>query len=265
MNDFDTIYANGCSFTCAGGLNFQSVRDLYKKVLNMNLNEDYLQYSYPNLIAKELKLNIINEAFHGGSINRLIRKTYQYVYDNQSSVNKTLFILELPPMWRDEIYSNRFDRLMNITWGTIKFPNKDLTDVAAGYDAGDVQKISKDLQSYFYNFVNTDFEYKKSMNNLLGLISFLKVKTNNLILIDNTFFEEFLKTNNIKHDFNFVNFDNIQMQEWFIKNKLTINDELHVNIDGHAGIVGNELIANVVLKYLIKNNFISKIDSIKLI
>ena len=69
----------------------------------------------------------------------------------------------------------------------------------------------------------------------------------------------------MKHDFNFVNFDNVQMARWFTINNLTINDELKIKIDGHAGINGNIQIANIVLKYLISNKFISKNGSIKII
>ena len=262
MKSFDKIYANGCSFTCAGGLNFIYVREQYKKVLNIDLQDDYLKYSYPNMIADKLNMDIVNEAFHGGSVNRLIRKTYQHIYDNQKHISNTLFILELPPMWRDEVYCNRLDRLMNVTWGTINVPDEDLTDVAAGYDRGDIKKINNDLQSYFYNFVNTDFEYKKSMNNVLGLLSFLKQNNIEFILIDNTFFEEFLQANNLKYNFHFVNFNNMQMQQWFSINKLTINDELNMKIDGHAGLHGNVKIANIVLDYLNKINFINTSENL---
>lgn len=256
---FNKIYTNGCSFTCAGGLNFKFTRDKYKQILNMDLSDDYIQYAYPNIIAKELNVDIINDAVSGGSVNRLIRKTYQYVYDNQHIISNNLFILEIPPMWRDEIYSNQLDRLMNVTWGSIKFPADDLTDVAAGHDISDMQKIHKELQSYFYNFVNTDLEYKKSMNNMLGLMYFLKHKNINVILIDNSSFQNFLYRNGLEHDFNFVSFGNLQMSDWFMENKLRIDDELKIKIDGHAGLNGNKEIANIVLKYLNKNKLIKTI------
>jgi hypothetical protein len=265
MGGFKKIYANGCSFTGAGGLNFAYVRKKYLEILGIKLDDDYIQYAYPNIVASKLTIDVQNEAVSGGSMNRLIRKTYQYVYDNQSSISETLFILELPPQWREEVYSNYLDRLMNVTWGTIKEPATDMTDVALGYDIGDLKKIHKELESYFYNFINTDFEYKKSMNNFLGLMYFLKYNNAKVILIDNTFFEEFLQTNNLKHDFNFVKFNNMQMQRWFVVNKLTINDELDTKLDGHAGIDGNEKIADIIINYLHKNKFISKNESIKII
>jgi hypothetical protein len=257
---FNKIYTNGCSFTCAGGFNFKHIRDKYIELLNIKLDDDYIQYAYPNIVGRELQLNVVNEAIPGGSINRLIRKTYQYVYDNQNRISDTLFILELPPMWREEVYSNHLDRLVNVTWGTIKQPATDMTDIAGGFDASDLKKIHKELESYFYNFVNTDFEYRKSMNNLLGLMYFLKHNNIDVVMIDNTFFENFLHTNNLKNDFNFISFGNMEMQKWFSVNNLTINDELGIVVDGHAGLDGNEKIADVVLNYLYNNKFITKID-----
>lgn len=257
--EFSKIYANGCSFTCAGGINFEFVRRKYKEILNIDLDDDYIKYAYPNIIGNEFNIEVINQSVSGGSVNRLIRKTYQYVYDNQSSISETLFILELPPMWRDEIYCNKLDRFMNVTSGTILMQSNEMKDIANGFDVTDIRKVHENLQSYFYNFVNTDIEYKKSMNNLLGLIHFLKHNDITVLLIDNTIFEKFLHINNTHHNFNFVKFDNFEMQEWFIKNKWTINDELGTkDVDGHAGINGNQQIANKILNYLYKNKIIDK-------
>ena len=236
---FTKIYANGCSFTKAGGLDQSGIRKKYKKILNISLDDDYIQYAYPNIVSKKLKVPITNEAESGASVNRLIRTTYEYAYKNQFTLSETLFILELPPMWRDEIYSNHLDKPINVNPGVIK-------------DSDNLNKLGlKNLKLYFLEFINTDFEYKKSMNNLIGLIYFLKHNNSNVILLDNCNFELFLNNNNLKHDFNFVSFDDELMHLWFAKNKLTINDELGVDVrDGHAGITGNQKIADIVLDYL---------------
>jgi hypothetical protein len=250
---FNKIYANGCSFTKAGGLDQLDIRLKYKKILNIDLNDDYIQYAYPNIVSKKLKVPIDNQAVSGGSVNRLIRKTYEYVYKNQSTIFETLFILELPTMWRDEIYSNYLDKTIKI--------NPTMIDNHSGMD----RELLKNLQSYFYNFVNIEFEYKKTMNNLLGLMYFLKHNNSNVILLDNANFESFLKNNKLKHDFKFVSFGNKTMHEWFCFNKLTISDELGIDIDGHAGIIGNEKIADIVLNYLDDNKIYKKKNNIKII
>jgi hypothetical protein len=65
---FNKIYANGCSFTCAGGLNFKHIRDKYTELLNIKLDDDYIQYAYPNIVGKELQFNVVNEAIPGLSL-----------------------------------------------------------------------------------------------------------------------------------------------------------------------------------------------------
>jgi hypothetical protein len=176
---FNKIYTNGCSFTCAGGLDDLNVRKKYKEILNIELSENYIQYAYSNIIGKKLQLSVHNDAVSGGSVNGLIRKTYEYVYKNQSKISETLFILELPPMWRDEVYSNELGVIMNVNVSTVENPQSGIP-AAIEHPVGDIKNLSKNLQSYFYNFINTEFEYKKSMNNLLGLLCFLKNNDVNL-------------------------------------------------------------------------------------
>jgi len=249
---FNKIYANGCSFSCAGGFNYEVVRAQYKDILNMDIGKDYIKYAYPNVVADRLNIDIHNDAQSGGSLNRVIRRTYQYIYDNRTDIDKTLFMLEIPPGWRDEIYSNKLDRFMNVTWGTIKFPDDDLTDITLGNDIMDMRKVHTDLVASFYNFTNTDVEIKKSMNNFLGLLSFMKLHNIKFVIIDNLGFEIFLNSINLKNDFDFIRFGNNQMYLWFTENGLTIQDELGVPSDGHAGIAGNEKIAEIILNYLQK-------------
>ncbi len=35
------------------------------------------------------------------SLNRMIRKTYNYIFNNVDILSDTLFVLEIPPMWRE--------------------------------------------------------------------------------------------------------------------------------------------------------------------
>jgi len=212
---FNSIYVNGSSFSCGNGLDLIEIKKIYKEKLNIEIQK-HIDFSYPNIIATNFKTKIINEAVPGGSLNRLIRKTYQFIFDKKNISKNTLFILELPPMWRDEFYSNKLDRFINITWGTIKA--------------------------------------KKSFINLLGLISYMSNVGLKFILIDCAGFKEFLNHNAITNDYNFLFFDNKKMHHWIVDNKLTINDELGVKIDAHAGIVGNKKIASILSEY-IKNNF----------
>jgi GTPase SAR1 family protein len=249
--NFNKIYANGCSFSCAGGLNNQSIRDEYKNILNIHI-DNYIDYAYPNVIANLLNINIFNNAESGGSLNRIIRTTYQYIYNNRIDLNDTLFILETPPGWRDEIYSNKLNRFMNVTLGTINVSDENFGDIANGDNILDIKKVHSNLVSSFNNFTNTDIEIQKSMNNFLGLLSFMTLQNIKFVIIDNAGFQTFLQSINYKNNFDFIWFEDKQMYIWFMESKLTISDELGIKSDGHAGIKGNIKIAEIILKYLSK-------------
>jgi hypothetical protein len=154
-------------------------------------------------------------------------------------------------MWRDELYSFKLDRLVNITWGVIKNPNTDKTEIANGYDSKDINYVYRDIINYFDNFVDIDFETNKSMNNLLGLLSYMQLNNISFKLLDCCDFEYFLKTHNLKNNYDFVKFNGKSINNWFKDEKLSINDELEISIDNHLGIKGNKTAANILLKNII--------------
>jgi len=252
MAKFDKIYVNGCSFSCAGGLQWNEIKKLYKSKLSIDI-DNHMDFAYPTLVAKHFNIPIDNESVSGGSINRLVRKTYEYIYKNISDVKDTLFILEIPPMWRDEIWSNKLDRTLNITSGLLHYPDTDLTDISNGYGRHEFKKIYNEVLMYFDSFINPDFEDKKSFNSIVGLIAFMKSLDINYVILDNSHFHSYLNKNNLRQDkFNFCFFENIEMHRWFKLNKLTIDDELGVNMDGHAGVDGNVKISKFVIDYINK-------------
>lgn len=251
---YDKIYSIGSSFSCAGGLNWLEVQNLYNQMHSINI-DNHIEYSYPNLISKLNNASIVNEAIPGGSANRMIRKTFDYIHNHQSESNTTLFLLEIPPMWRDEFYSNDFDKMFNITWGVLK-NSEDNTDVANGYDKSESLLIKNDLKNYFSKFINVDFEVKKTMNNILGLLSYLKLNNIQYVLINGFEFYTFLLKNNLNLDYNFywIDRDIEPINISFVNKNLTITSELNNSyIDNHLGYFGNEYVANNLNDY-IKNN-----------
>lgn len=250
---FDKIYSCGSSFSCGGGLNWPLVQTLYNEIHNIDLKNE-IQYSYPNLISSNYSISIVNQSIAGGSANRLIRKTYQFIHNHQLESKNSLFLLEIPPMWRDEFYSNEFDKTFNITWGVLKDVN-DKTQIANGNLDLDTTDIKKFLLEYFDRFINVDFEIKKTMNNLLGLFSYLKLLKINFVIINGFEFYSFLLKNNLDITYNFYWVDNMiePINISFIKNNLTITHELKENYtDNHLGFFGNQYIANNLIEYINK-------------
>lgn len=248
---YNKIYSIGSSFSCAGGLNWLEVQTLYNQIHSINI-DNHIEYSYPNLISKLNNISIVNESIPGGSANRMIRKTFDYIHNHQSESRTTLFLLEIPPMWRDEFYSNDFDKMFNITWGVLK-NSEDNTDVANGYDKSESLLIKNDLKNYFSKFINVDFEIKKTMNSILGLLSYLKLNGIQYILINGFEFYTFLLKNNLNLDYNFYWIDNNiePINISFVNKNLTITSELNnTYIDNHLGYFGNEYVANNLNEYI---------------
>lgn len=244
------IYINGGSQCVGAGFIWDNVKKIYKEsgvIINNNL-----EYSYPFLLSKTLGVDLINEGSPGGSITRMIRLTYNYIFNND--ISNTLFILEIPPGWRDEFYSLELNRYINITIGNIYSPD-DNTDVACGYDRKDIHKIHKEITNYFYNFIDDKLHQEKMMINLLGLLSYFKLNNINYLVIDTGDFYTFLVRKKLPTDYNFVWFNDkeLAMWEWININNLTIRCETkNMARDEHMGIEGNKLVAEKLLK-LIKN------------
>ena len=90
---YNNIYSCGSSFSCAGGLNWFEVQTLYNDIHNIKIN-NHIECSYPNLISKNNDLSITNDSIPGGSANRMIRKTFDYIHNHQDESTKSLFLLE---------------------------------------------------------------------------------------------------------------------------------------------------------------------------
>jgi hypothetical protein len=255
------IFVSGGSQCIAGGFLHEEVKKVYNENFDIEIN-NHLDYAYPNILAKKLNVDIINEGAAGGSITRMIRKTYEYITKNKKDINETLFIFEVPPGWRDEYYSNELKRYVNMTIGNICSPD-DITDAVNGHNPKDMFKIHKDISNFFYNFIDDELHKEKTMLNLLGLMSFIKLNNLNYILNDTGDFDTFLFRNNLDRDYNFVWFSNkfeYPMWQWATEQKLLIKHETNgLSNDEHMGIKANELMATKLY------NMLNNVDDKKLI
>lgn len=245
------LFVSGGSHCIGGGFNWENVLNVYRnKGYKINSRFDI---TYPMLIANHFNYHVIFEGDFGGSVNRMIRKTYEYIFNNNSE--NTFFIFEIPPGWRDEFYSVELKRNINITIGNILSPD-DESDVASGNDPNDIKRIHKNITDYFYNFVDYDIDRKKWMSQLVGLFSYLKLKNIPYLIIDNGDFQNFLKLNNIsEHEYNFLWFNKGNaMHNWINDEKLTIKLETNGEVnDEHLGIKGHQLVANKIIEYVEEN------------
>lgn len=239
----NALYVNGCSFSCAGGLDISEVKELY---LDKGIVIDnHLDFSWPVILANKLNLKLVNNSVQGGSINRLIRTTYEHLLKTEFSKD-FYYILELPPVWRDEIYSTKLKRFVNITHGNLKNPEFDRTEEVNGYSKSDFLKIHNNAIKWFESFVDYDVEKRKTLLDLIGLISTLKQKEINFLVLEN---DEYFRIELLKNE---LQFNYLLMDKSFNNSFSTIKDEIGF-FDKHMGINGNKEAAEKIYNYLIKN------------
>ena len=250
---FNKIYVNGGSQCIAAGFIWNNVKDVYKE--NGVVINNHLEFSYPYILSEKLNVELVNEGSPGGSISRMIRKTYDYIFNND--VSNTLFILEVPPGWREEYFSLELNRYVNMTIGNILSAD-DETDTACGHSGKDLHKIHKNITNYFYNFIDDKVELEKNMFHLLGLLSYLKLNNIKYLIIDTGDFHTYLYRRKQPLNYNFVWFDvePMPMWDWINKNNLKIVNETNgLSRDEHMGIEGNKLVAEKLFKIISNENF----------
>jgi hypothetical protein len=246
------IFVSGGSQCIGGGFNLKDVVDVYRTEMNINI-ENRFDITYPKLVGNYFNSDVIFEGEFGGSINRMIRKTYEYIFNN--NVADTLFILEVPPGWRDEFYSNELNRNVNMTIGNILSPD-DNTDAANGNDVKDLHKIHKDITNYFYNFIDYEIDKRKWMYSLIGLLSYFQLHKLKYIVMDNGDLQQFLKSQNkSEDDYNLLWFDKgNSLNNWINENGLTIKLETNnKSNDEHLSIKGHQMVAEKIINYVKEN------------
>lgn len=110
MKKFSQIYINGSSLSCAGSLEYQSAAwRYYTTELDIESWNNQKDLSYGNILGNMLDIKVINEAKEGGGLDRLIRKTYDFISErNLEELSETLFVFDIPLQpARFEVFSRK--------------------------------------------------------------------------------------------------------------------------------------------------------------
>lgn len=186
---FNTIYLNGCSFMWGVGHSNPSVFKYFEETKNIDISHgehfngkslfnNYDWVRKDNNIAGRIKqhytdITIVDESIYGGSLQRVVRKTYNWIFNNDKQAKETLFILEWPIGVRNEIYIPLQKRYVNYTANFDNFDNIDpylhrlmINEIAPNFFADGVAFL-EDLQAF------------------IGLLSYIKsIGGKYLILLD---------------------------------------------------------------------------------
>lgn len=244
------IYVNGCSWTDGDSLVTSGLLD------KLGLPQPGKQYGYPKIVSDYYGLELLDESRYGGSLNRVIRMTWEYI-SNQEDISNTLFILEIPNGFRDEQYSSEYKTYINITSGNLA------NDQDATEDSVIWKNTKNDIQTYYERFWDYKrFRFKEYVN-FMSLINFIKQRTDNIFIIqyDEILSDEYVKFgNNLLDENNLIKLthpsfekDKIYDNIWHMSEseKISIGDVMDI-VDTHLNIDGHIILSEIIIKHLNK-------------
>lgn len=276
---FKNLYCNGCSTMCGGGLEVVH-KDLLKYYedrygLKWNSERDIM---WPKLVADNLQLNIHDFSKSGAGIERYIRETYDYIYEDFKRAEETIFFIELPVIWNKvDIWSNPHKRYL--------ICNIDLVDNPIYESDGYVKGAFRDLHlcdDYFYqsekerkeienelapalresfkkSWATKQYE-KKIIKNLIGLLGYMKYKKYTFYILPSAInlgyiqqfipdiYDNILLFSDVDDSELHINWD---FHNWASKNDMKITNETDGKfVDTHPGYFAHVKWAEMVTKFL---------------
>ena len=250
------LYVNGCSWTDGDVLDGRGV------ISHLKLNGVGRDYSYPTLVSNKLNFNLIDESRYGGSINRITRMTWDYIIKEKNSIDNTIFLLEIPNGFRDEIYSSKFEKYFNITGGLLSNPT-DKTEAGNQWDS-----IKKDVIENYYNFHNFEFFDKEEYIKLMSLILYIKNTKAQIYFLQpydllakiekyQGIFSNIIEEHNIiKLQTDLMINNNYKLiEDMCFSEKISIGHELNDGIrDSHPGVSGHSVLSEIIINHIKKHN-----------
>ena len=243
------LYVNGCSWTDGDTLSVNGLLDRLK------IEGNGKDFSYPKLLSDYYQLSLTDDSRYGGSLNRIIRKTWRYI-EQQENLGETIFIFEIPNGIRDEIFCVESNDYLNVTPSDLA-----ITDEIRVKNFF-WRKYKKDIISYYEKFWDfEEFEFKEWIN-FFSLIIYIKNFTNHVYLIhyDRLFVNKVphLKIDKFLSEDNFIKLihpkSKIQykyIEELCVKEKISIGDTTGVH-DSHPNLSGHKVIYQIIREHLNK-------------
>lgn len=265
FSKYDLFYVNGCSFTVGGGLEEPAIRNnsvlpKYKEIYGVDW-ENRTQINWAKRLSNIIGIKCINQATCGGSMERLVRMTYDFLQKNWSKKDKLFLILEyIEPSRADVFYTKEQEYyIVNSNWkgdgddyifsqATKEYFNPTIKDL----ENLELQSIFKDWHSNHYSFNENLLKNDKL---ILGLYSFCKLHNIKIYLMNRPPYTEFGKYILEEDIIKFTNHNaDCSIVNWCTQNKLTITDEIGKYLynwkDSHPGYFGHIAYAIELAKFL---------------
>ncbi len=165
MDNIKYVYSNGCSYTEGCGLD----------------NPEKERYS--KFLADKFDAEDINQSKGGGSNQRIFRKTFNWISENQDKLKDTLFVLQLSYPVRNEIWvsrTNTDDGDIPTHWWSSQFGHD-------GYTAWEHNErdTSVDKDEFNFNYIPDNKSSSEiSWKYVIGLQSYFKLNNIKYMFFD---------------------------------------------------------------------------------
>ena len=257
FTSYKYFYINGSSHVEGGGLEEsalvkKSVIPFYEKKYNVSWMTRK-EVNFGTRLSEMINVQCINDAKCGGGPERVIRMTYEFIYNNWKDKDRFFIILEKPSSDRFEFNFNSEYYIGN---STHKTDSNSTEFLFAARDYFDKVKYNEDkiyqslFLNYHDNFINYTENVKKYDFAFAGLYSFCKRNDIKIfMMMGNDFY-----FNNIYDEKDIIRFEKNELSDILTfckKNKLTISDETDGEYkDFHPGYFGHIEYAKQLYKFL---------------
>ena len=236
----------GCSFVEGGGMdniifyNFHNKNKKLKDDLNLyNENENILKkfrnenrFSY--IFEKMSNIKTENHALSQSSNEYIFEKLYNHLKVKNNEKFIVCLTLLHRRYWYYE-YTNKKYNLNGVDIHNTPYLNNE-----------NMIPLSKTFEMYCENIFNAKDEKSKLLMQIDLLNEFSKKNNNKIYWISWSEFDELKNTNK-----NYIKFENLDMNEFVIKNKLQITDETNGEFnDPHISLHGNKIIGKMIYEYI---------------
>lgn len=268
---FKNLYCNGCSTMAGGGLEVikTDLLKYYKDTYGVEWKSER-DIMWPKLVADHFGMQIYDYSKSGAGIERFIRETYDFIQTNPDIIDETIFFIECPVIWNKvDVWSNddndylicntdleyddrgkMLNKLKNIHLCKDYFyqTKEEIAELE--------KRIKPELKAAMFKTWNPKQYTQKIMQNLVGLISFMRLRELEFYILPNAIDINYLQKNvkNIYDNFLDLEIDGEKHQSDFHNwqgQRYTISKETNdIFIDTHGGYFAHKRWAEEVIKKL---------------
>lgn len=260
LKDYDFFYVNGCSYTEGGGLEEPKLKNnsclpIYKEKHNVSW-DSRKDVNYAQRLTEITGIPHVNHGRCGAGTDRVVRTTYDFIYENWDRKDKFFIILENPDPSRSDVYLKKTGEhyIVNAHYDK-KVEKYHLGEYAIDYYN---QKQDDSLWDTFSNWFDNHYDFEQKLaqddKSFIGLYSFCKMNGIQIYVMSkpNFFFDDCILPEDII-SFNEPNYNGFDysINCWCKEKKLTITDELNGDVfDSHPGYFGHIEYSNQLAKFL---------------